>query len=141
MPAPFVFITTHKVKPGQYDRFIALSRDFEEFLRVNEPDLLGSYAYLDADNSEVSLVQIHRDAKSAEHHMNVAAQKIGRGIALTERCGSRSTAIRDRLWDRHGRPTRPPVSRSASSPKCWGLHTGLRSPAPAGHPVVGTNIV
>jgi hypothetical protein len=84
MPAPFVFITTHRIKPGQFERFIALSRDFEEFLRVNEPDLLGYYAYLDADRSEVSLVQIHRDANSAEHHMNIAAEKIGQGIALTE---------------------------------------------------------
>jgi precorrin-3B methylase len=84
MPAPFVFITTHKIKPGQYDRFIELSRDFEEFVRANVPDLVGYHTYLDADRGEVSIVQIHRDATSAEHHMTVGAEKIGQGIALVE---------------------------------------------------------
>jgi quinol monooxygenase YgiN len=84
MPTPFVFITTHKIKPGQYDRFVELSRDFEEFVRANVPDMLGYYAYLDADRGEVSIVQIHRDATSAEHHMTVGAEQIGQGVALTE---------------------------------------------------------
>jgi quinol monooxygenase YgiN len=84
MATPFVLITTHRIKPGQYERFVELSRDFAEFVRANVPEMLGYYAYLDADRSEVSLVQIHRDATSAEHHMTVSAEKIGQGIALVE---------------------------------------------------------
>lgn len=84
MPAPFVFITTHRIKPGEFQRFTALSRDYEEFIKANEPDLIAYYTYLDEKRSEVSLVQIHRDAKSADHHMKVAAEKIAQGVALTD---------------------------------------------------------
>jgi quinol monooxygenase YgiN len=84
MPAPFVFITTHKIKPGRFDEFAALSEEYEKFVRANEPDLLGYGAYLDEDRGEVSLVQIHRDANSADHHMTIAAEKIAQGLALTE---------------------------------------------------------
>jgi quinol monooxygenase YgiN len=83
MPAPFIFITTHKINPGKLDEFKALSREYEEFVRANEPDLLAYYAYLDEDSSEAALVQVHRDAASAEHHMQVAAEKIGQGLAIT----------------------------------------------------------
>ena len=82
-PAPFIFITTHKINPGKLDEFRALSREYEEFVRANEPDLLAYYAYLDEDSSEAALVQVHRDAASAEHHMQVAAGKIGQGLAIT----------------------------------------------------------
>lgn len=83
MPAPFIFITTHKINPGKLDEFKELSREYEEFVRANEPDLLAYYAYLNEDSSEAALVQIHRDAASAEHHMQVAAEKIGQGLAVT----------------------------------------------------------
>jgi hypothetical protein len=40
MPAPFILITTHRINPGQVEEFRRLSRDYEEFVRANEPDLL-----------------------------------------------------------------------------------------------------
>jgi quinol monooxygenase YgiN len=83
MSAPFIFITTHKINPGQLGEFRRLSREFEEFVRANEPDLLAYYAYLDEDTSEASLVQIHRNASSADHHMEIAAEKIAQGLAVT----------------------------------------------------------
>jgi quinol monooxygenase YgiN len=83
MSAPFIFITTHKINPGQLGEFRKLSRQYEEFVHANEPDLLGYYAYLDEVSSEAALVQIHRDAASAEHHMQIAAGKIGQGLAIT----------------------------------------------------------
>lgn len=83
MPAPFIFITTHKINPGKLGEFRKLSREYEEFVRANEPDLLAYYAYFDEDSSEAALVQIHRDAASAEHHMQIAAGKIGQGLAVT----------------------------------------------------------
>ena len=83
MPAPFILITTHRINTGQVDEFKRLSRDYEEFVRANEPDLLAYYAYLDEETSEASLVQIHRDARSADRHMQIAAEKIAQGVAVT----------------------------------------------------------
>jgi quinol monooxygenase YgiN len=82
MSAPFIFITTHKINPGQLDEFKRLSREFEEFVRANEPDLLAYYAYLDEDTREASLVQIHRDASSGDFHMEIA-DKIAQCLAVT----------------------------------------------------------
>jgi hypothetical protein len=56
MPASFILIATHKINAGQLGEFRRLSREFEEFLHVNEPDLLAYYAYLDQEQGEVSLV-------------------------------------------------------------------------------------
>jgi hypothetical protein len=84
MPASFIFITTHKINPGQFGEFMRLSHEYEEFVQANEPDLLGYYAYLAKDQSEASLVQIHRNADSADFHMQVAAEKIRQGLAVTE---------------------------------------------------------
>jgi quinol monooxygenase YgiN len=83
MSAPFIFITTHKINPGKLDEFRKLSREYEEFVHANEPDLLASYAYLDEHTAEAALVQIHRDAASADRHMKIAAEKISQGLAVT----------------------------------------------------------
>jgi hypothetical protein len=83
MSAPFIFITTHKINPGKLGEFKELSSEYERFVCVNEPDLLAFYAYLDEDSTEASLVHIHRDAASADHHMKIAADKIAQGLAVT----------------------------------------------------------
>jgi hypothetical protein len=81
--APFIFITTHKINPGKPGEFHRLSREFEEFVHANEPDLLAYYAYLGEDAGEASLVQIHRDTASADNHMKIAAEEIAQGLAIT----------------------------------------------------------
>jgi quinol monooxygenase YgiN len=84
MSTPFMLITTHRIKPGQLDAFHALAHTYEEFVHANEPDLLAYYTYIDADHSEASLVQIHRNEQSAEHHMTIAAELIGQGLTLAD---------------------------------------------------------
>jgi quinol monooxygenase YgiN len=108
MSAPFIFITTHKINPGQLGEFRKLSREYEEFVQANEPDLLAYYAYLDEASGEAALVQIHRDAASAEHHMQIAADKIGQGLAITTTCAPRCTASRGPSSATRWRPTQPP---------------------------------
>ncbi|HZR12205.1 MAG TPA: hypothetical protein VFC33_03045 [Acidimicrobiia bacterium] len=82
MAEPFVFITTHRVDPAQLDEFTALTREYVEYVTANEPDVWAHLACLDEAGSEVALVQVHGDAASAEHHMQIAGEMIGRGLAL-----------------------------------------------------------
>lgn len=82
MTVPFVFITTHRVAPGnraELDRRLA---EYHRHLRANEPDLLAHYAYYDETGTELSLVQVQRDSDAAEHHMRVARELIGKGVEL-----------------------------------------------------------
>jgi hypothetical protein len=84
MSAPFIFITTHKINPGKLGEFHRLSREYEEFIHASEPDLLAYYTYFDEDVGEASMVQIHRDSASADHHMKIGAEMIAQGLAITE---------------------------------------------------------
>ncbi len=84
MSAPFILVTTHRIREGRLDEFTALTEQYLQFVEAHEPDMLAHYAYLDEDRTEVSLVQVHPAAASAERHMQVAGELIGRGIALTE---------------------------------------------------------
>jgi hypothetical protein len=84
MPAPFIFVTTHRISEGRLEEFTALAEQYLQFVEAHEPDMVAHYAYLDEDGTEVSLVQVHPDAASAERHMQVAGELIGRGIALTD---------------------------------------------------------
>lgn len=84
MPAPVFFITTHKIKPGQFQAFKELNDEYLKLAEEQEPRAWAHYTYLDEDACEVTLVQVHPDAESADHHMQVAGEQIGRGLELTE---------------------------------------------------------
>lgn len=121
MPAPFIFITTHKINPGQLDEFKRLSREYEEFIRANEPDLLAYSTCLDEEASEASLVQIHRNAASADHHMQVAAEKIARGLAVT-------TTVRAEVYGKPG----PVVSQALAANAAAGVPVSITPEALGG---------
>jgi hypothetical protein len=84
MSAPFIFVTTHKLNEAHLGQFEALTAEYMQNVEANEPQVLAQHAYLSADRSEVSFVHVHPDAESADRHMQVAGEQIGRGLALTE---------------------------------------------------------
>lgn len=73
MYTPFVFITTHRIEPDGREEFMTLHRDYVHFVEENEPGMLGHFTYLNADGTEVSLVQLHTDAESADRHLEAIA--------------------------------------------------------------------
>ena len=83
MSTPFVYITTHRVAPERRAELEQLLREYHRLLIDREPDLLAHHAYFDETGTELSLVQIQRDAAAAEQHMRVAGPAIARGVALT----------------------------------------------------------
>lgn len=87
MATPFVFITTHKVRPGSLDALKALTRDYTAFLDEHDARLVAHSAFLNEDGTELSLVQVHPDAASAEHHMRIVEPSIVAAAELTEPAG------------------------------------------------------
>lgn len=76
MTEPFIFIGTHRLKEGRTE---AYKESLPEFLRTvqdNEPRLLHFGAYFSEDGTEVRIVQIHPDAASMAHHMQVVRTHI-----------------------------------------------------------------
>jgi hypothetical protein len=84
MTAPFVLVTTHRIAPGRHDDLVAATVAYDAFIEANEPRVHAHLAYVDEAGEEVSLVQVHPDAASADRHLQAAAEHIGRGIELTE---------------------------------------------------------
>ena len=93
MAAPFIFIGTHKVKPGKLEEFQAWFADYcDTTVEPNEPRLLSFQAYADPDANEVTVVQVHPDAESMVHHMSVVGEHVGIRRSSSGRAAGRSTA-------------------------------------------------
>jgi hypothetical protein len=75
--APFVFITTHRVKPGHLDDVKDLIQRYTAFLEEHDDGLRSHGAYLDEEHQIVDLVQVQTDAASADRHMELIAPWVG----------------------------------------------------------------
>jgi hypothetical protein len=97
MAAPFIFIGTHKVKPGKLEEFKAWFADYiDRTVEPNEPRLLVFEAYADPVANVVTVVQVHPDAESMVHHMEV----------ITEHAATAYVDFleRDSRWQVYGTP-------------------------------------
>jgi hypothetical protein len=83
MNAPFVYITTHRVAPGREEELDGLVAEYTEFVHMHEEGLLSHHSYLGAEGTELTLMQTHRDAESAERHLQLASPLIHRGLEMT----------------------------------------------------------
>ncbi len=87
MTSPFVLVTTHRINPGNLGPFTALNEEYLDFVEHNEPQMLAHVSSLSADGTVVSLVQIHPDAASADHHLEVAGPRILAAADLIQNVG------------------------------------------------------
>lgn len=71
--APFIFIATNTVRDGMLDEERRRAPGWATFIRAREPRLLAFHEYLNAAGTEVEYIQIHPDAASFEHHLEVVA--------------------------------------------------------------------
>jgi quinol monooxygenase YgiN len=77
MAAPFIFIGTHKVKPGKLEEFEAWFANYiDTTVEPNEPRLLLFEAYTNPEANVVTVVQVHPDAESMVHHMEVITDHV-----------------------------------------------------------------
>ena len=82
MATPFIFIGTHKVKPGKLEEFQAWFAEYvDSTIEPNEPRLLAFNAYSDPAANEVTVVQVHPDAESMVHHMSVITDHVARAYS------------------------------------------------------------
>jgi hypothetical protein len=97
MAAPFIFIGTHKVKPGKLEDFKAWFADYiDRTVEPNEPRLLVFEAYADPVANVVTVVQVHPDAESMIHHMEVITEHVATAYV--------DFLERDSQWQIYGTP-------------------------------------
>jgi erythromycin esterase-like protein len=80
MSGPVVFITTYAIKDGELERFRSLLRDLLDALEAEDPDALAVNAYIDADGTEASIVQLMPDAESIKDFWRILHQRTGRSL-------------------------------------------------------------
>ena len=75
MTGPFILIATHRLKPGALDAERRRVAGLSEFIESREPRVIAFNEYADPDTGEVTVVQIHPDAESMEHHARLVAER------------------------------------------------------------------
>ena len=83
MSGPFIFIATNRLKPGAYDRECRRVPGLVDFIEAGEPQLLAFNEYINAEHTEVTVVQVHPDAASMEFHMGVVRERAAEAYAET----------------------------------------------------------
>ncbi len=69
----FIFIATNRVRPGRVDDERARVPGWVDLIERAEPRLIAFHEFLSEDGTEVEYVQLHPDAASFEHHLDVLA--------------------------------------------------------------------
>ncbi|MBI3972481.1 MAG: hypothetical protein HY332_14465 [Chloroflexi bacterium] len=72
MAAPFIVINTYAIKEGKLEGFRQFVPELFKILEAIEPRVLAINAYVNEDGTEATIVQVHPDAASLEHHHQVA---------------------------------------------------------------------
>ena len=82
MAEPFIFIGTHRVKPGRLEDFKDYFTKFSaNTVEPNEPRLLSFQGYSD-DSDQITVVQVHPDSESMLTHLSLIGEHVE--AALTE---------------------------------------------------------
>lgn len=72
MSEPVISIDTSLIRDGRLDELKEAVAELVEFVRANEPGPIVYEVYLDQTGSRMTVVQVHPDSASMEHHMTVA---------------------------------------------------------------------
>src|SRR3954449_567853 len=81
--APFIFIATNRLKPGAYEAERHRVPGLVDFIKGGEPRLLAFNEYVNAERTEVTVVQVHPDAQSMEFHMGMVRERAAKAYAET----------------------------------------------------------
>ena len=73
MAAPLVFVDSSEIHPGKLAEVKAAIQELAAVVEANEPRTLAYAVHLDHDGTRMTVLQIHPDSASMEHHMRVAA--------------------------------------------------------------------
>ena len=93
MSGPFIFVGTHRVKEGKLEEFRATAIDLAEVVEEREPQLHGFNFFLNEDETEATVVQVHPDAGSMLVHMQVGLSTSRRALRNCSRRGRSRSSV------------------------------------------------
>ena len=72
MSKALVYVDTSEVREGALEELKGAIEELAEFIEANVPQILAYNVYLSDDGSRMTVVHVHADAASLDHHMDVA---------------------------------------------------------------------
>ena len=96
MTAPFIVRSVSRIHPGKADAYRPVAAEFCRLAQEREPRLLGFHIYVTEDGSSEVVVQIHPDAESMQHHIDVMGDKVRETLPTPTSRVWRSTASQAR---------------------------------------------
>jgi hypothetical protein len=67
-----LYFDTSDVREGALEELKPAIRELVDFIEANEPQLIAYNVYLSDDGTKMTVVNVHPDSASLEHHMTVA---------------------------------------------------------------------
>jgi quinol monooxygenase YgiN len=81
---PIVFLDRSRIREGRLEEVKAHIGALARFVEAEEPRALAYRVYLDEAGTRVTVLQIHPDSASMEHHMAIAAGAFTRFAGLLD---------------------------------------------------------
>ena len=78
MSQPLVYVDTSDVRNGALEELKAAIRELADFVDENEPQLVSYDVYFSGDGTQMTVIHVHTDPASLDHHMDVAGPRFGR---------------------------------------------------------------
>jgi len=76
MSAPFIVKTVSRIHDGKAAAYRPLAEEVCRLAEEREPRLLAFHIFVTADETSEVVIQIHPDAESMQHHLEVLGQKV-----------------------------------------------------------------
>jgi len=84
MSEPLVYLDRSKVVAGKLAELKAAITRLSAFIEAHEPRLIAYNAYFGSDGSRMTVVHVHPDAASLDHHLKVIADELPAFAELLE---------------------------------------------------------
>jgi hypothetical protein len=81
---PIVFVDSSEVAEGKLEELRQAVGELARFVEANESDPIAYHVYFSSDGQRMTVVQIHPDSMSMEHHMELAGPIFARLAHLVE---------------------------------------------------------
>ncbi len=76
MPAPFITVTSARVKEGKLAAYMELNRRITEAVEAEEPRIIAFHVMINDDRDRFVGLQFHPDAESMEFHLETVRELI-----------------------------------------------------------------
>jgi len=79
---PIIYIDNSEIIPGRHEELTGAIKELADFVQANEPELIAYRVYFSADGMHMSVMHIHPNSASLEHHFKVTASRFARFAGL-----------------------------------------------------------